>query len=407
MNQRLALLFLGTTMTASLVLSGCGSKQTEEQVREQVPPNVIQLAPEAIRSAGVQRLTVQSRTTNSPIATTGEIQANENRVFHISSFVSGRVVRDNVFLGDSIRTGQTLAVVQNLEVAKIQADYIHQLHQNEIDIEQARTRAALAQKNLTRERRLLAEGVSPRKDYQQAEADAVLARTELEGQQEHRVHIKAEGKALLSAYGMRPGSVHSERIRTDSPVTAPRAGVITKKSITLGDMVTPDTVMYEVADLSQIWLNVNIYPKDLSAVRVGQTVTFTTDSLPGKAFIGRINYIQTGVNEASQTYTARAFMSNPGGQLKPGMFGQVQIEQTSQQAKPFVPESAVQKYGRETFVFVPLDQTRFRKQTVILGKKSGDGYLVNEGLQTGETVIGKGSFTLKAEMLKSRFAEEE
>jgi cobalt-zinc-cadmium efflux system membrane fusion protein len=376
-------------------------------VQEKVPLDVIQLAPEAVRSAGLQTLSIQARTTASPIVTIGTIQANENRVFHISSFVSGRVIRDNVVLGDSIRQGETLAVVQNLEVAKIQADYIHQLHQNEIDIEQAHTRYALAQKNLSRERRLLAEGVSPRKDYQQAEADAVLARSELEGKQEHRVHIKAEGRALLGAYGMRPGNPHSERIRTDSPVTAPRSGIITKKNVTLGDMVTPDTVMYEVADLSQIWLNVTIYPKDLSSVRIGQTVIFTTDSLPGKTFIGRINYIQPGVNAVSQTYIARAFMGNPGGQLKPGMFGQVQVEQSAKQAKPFVPQVAVQKYGRETFVFIPLDHNRFRKQTVILGDKVGDGYLVNNGLQIGETVIGQGSFTLKAEMLKSQFAEEE
>jgi cobalt-zinc-cadmium efflux system membrane fusion protein len=407
MNRAFITLILGTLICTSLVLTGCGSKESEEEVQEKAPPNVIQLAPEAIRSAGIQTLSVQSRTTNNPIMTTGEIQTNENRVFHISSFVSGRVIRDNVLLGDNIRQGQTLAVVQNLEVAKVQADYIHELHQNEIEIDQARTRYSLAQKNLDRERLLLSEGISPRKDYQQAEADAVLTRSELEGKQEHQVHIKAEGKALLGAYGMRPGNIHSERIRTGSPVTAPRSGVVTKKNVTLGDMVTPDTVMYEVADLSQIWLNVAVYPKDLSSVRVGQAVTFTTDSMPGKAFIGRINYIQPGVNEASHTYVARAYMGNPGGQLKPGMFGQVQVEQSATQAKPFVPEVAVQKYGRETFVFVPLGQNRFRKQTVILGDKVGDGYLISNGLQIGEQVIGKGSFTLKAEMLKSQFAEEE
>lgn len=408
MNKRLMTLFGVILLTGSFALTGCsGPKEEAEEVTEKALPNVVQLAPEAVRQAGITTVTVQSRTASTQVVTTAEVKANENRLFHINSFVGGRVVQDNVFLGDTVQRGQTLAVVQNLDVAKIQADYIHSLHNNEIEIDQARTRLALAQKNLERERRLLAEGISPRKDYQQAEADAAIARSELEGKLEHQIHIKAEGKALLGAYGMKPGGVHSEHINTGSPVTAPRSGVITKKNVTVGDVVTSDMVLYEVADLSQVWLDITVYPTDLSLVRVGQEVVFTTDSLPGRTFLGRVNYIPPATQEVSQTYVARAYLDNSLGLLKPGMFGQAKIEQSTQQTKPFIPEEAVQKYGRETFVFVQLDKNRFRKQTVQLGEKVGNGYVVNTGLKTGDQIVGKGSFTLKAELLKSQFAEEE
>lgn len=405
MNKRFAInLFL----VFSLVLSGCDRfKETEEEVEEKAPPNVIQLAPEAVRTAGIKTVTVESQTVTSPLVATAEIKANENRIFHINSFVTGRVIQDNVLLGDTIQAGQVLAMVQNLDVAKIQADYIHELHQNEVEIKKAQTRFALAQKNLERERRLLAEGISPRKDYQQAETDVALARSDLEGETEHRIHIKAEGRALLSAYGMKPGNVHSEFIRTGTPVTAPRSGIVTKKNVTTGDMVTPEMVMVEVADLSQVWLDITVYPKDLSRIQKGQSIRFTTDSLPGKQFVGTINYIQPATEESSQTYVARAFLNNSESLLRPGMFGQVQIEQTLSQTKAFVPEIAVQQYGRESFVFVPLKKNRFRKQTVILGNKVDSGYVVNQGLSPGDRVVGQGSFTLKAEMLKSQFAEEE
>lgn len=407
-KQQFTITGLCLLMFISLVLIGCsGSKEGEEDIQEKAPPDIIQLAPEAALTNGFQTLTIESKSANSQILTTGEINANENRVFRINSFVVGRIIRDNVLLGDVIRPGQTLAVVQNLEVAKIQADYIHQLHQNEIEINQAQTRLALAQKNLTREQRLLTTGISPRKDYQQAEADAVLARSDLAGKLEHQVHINSEGKALLGAYGIRPGNAHSEQIQTGSPVTAPRSGVITKKSVTLGDMVTPETVMYEVSDLSQVWLNITVYPKELSLVHVGQIINFSTDSLSSQTFTGRINYIQPGAKESTRTYIARAYLNNSQGLLKPGMFGQVRIDQVAQQPKPFVPEEAIQKYGRENFVFIPVDKNRFRKQTVELGEKVFGGYLVNSGLQGGEKVIGKGSFILKAEMLKSQFAKEE
>lgn len=405
MNKQL---WISLFLLANLVLAGCGSpKEAEEEVEEKAPANVIQLAPEALRTSGIQTVMVERQTETSPIMTTAEIKANENKVFHINSFATGRVIQDNVLLGDMIHTGQILATVQNLDVAKIQADYIHELHQNEIEIQKAQTSLALAQKNLERERRLLAEGISPRKDYQQAETEVALARADVEGETEHQIHIKAEGKALLGAYGMKPGSVHSESIRTGTPVTAPRSGIVTKKNITMGDMVTPEMVMYEVADLSQIWLDITVYPKDLSSIREGQTVRFTTDSIPGKQFTGIINYLQPTTDETSKTYVARAFLDNSQGLLRPGMFGQVQINQELSQTKAFVPEVAVQKYGRESFVFIPLEKNRFRKQTVVLGSKVAGGYIVNKGLEPGDKVVGKGSFTLKAEMLKSQFAEEE
>lgn len=404
MKQKNILIFL---IISTLTLSACGKPEVEEETEEKAPPNVIKLSESASQSVGFKTALVENRNVGSQINTTGEIKANENNIFHINSFVSGRVLKDNVTLGQSIRQGQTLAVVQNLDVAKVQAGYIHELHQNEINIEKAKTQYTLAQKNLDREKRLLAEGISPRRDYQQAEADAAIAKTELQGQREHKVHINAEGKALMGAYGMSPNKVHSETIRTGSPIAATRSGIITKKNITLGDMVTADTVMYEITDLSQLWLDIAIYPKDVAAVRVGQSIRFSTDSLPGKTFGGRVDYVQPVATETSQTYIARAYLDNGQNILKPGMFGQVSIEQDRTIGKPFVPESAVQKYGRETFVFIPLKGNRFRKRTIVLGNKVPGGYLVEQGLETSETIVTKGSFTLKAELLKSQFAEEE
>lgn len=410
MNQRL-LLATGVILTVGLLIylgffnTKPEQPEMEEDHHDEIS-EVMQLSPTAVRQSGITTTVVQSRNVSNQITTTGEVKANENRVFHINSFVGGRVVQDNVSLGDTVRQGQTLAVVQNLEVAKVQAGFIHELHQNEIEIEKAKSRYALAQKNLEREKRLLAEGISPRKDYQQAQADAEIARAELEGEKEHAVHIKAEARSLLGAYGVKPGSIHSERIRNTSPVLAPRSGVITKKNITVGDVVTSEDVLYEVGDLSQVWLDVAVYPKDLANARQGQSVTFTTDSLPNMQFTGQIDYVQPAVNEQSQTFTARTHLSNPGGLLKAGMFGKATIQQSGQVTRPYVSEEAVQRYGKETFVFKVIGPNRFRKQTVQLGEKVGAGYLVNSGLELGETVVGKGSFTLKAEMLKSQFGDE-
>ncbi len=396
------------SMILAFVLTGCSESQqntVETKSKDERPSDIVQITPQAAQKNGIEITVVSTQAMSNEIKTIGEVKANENRLFHISSFVNGRVIKDNVALGDYIRQGQTLAVVQNLDVVKIQAGSIHELHANEVAIQQAKTRLNLAQKNLEREKKLLQEGISPRKDYLQAEADAAIARSELTGLQEHNTHIKAEARSLLAAYGMR-FNPDSERLSSGSPVTAPRSGVVIKKNITLGEVVSPDQPLYEVADLAQVWLDLTIYPKDFPSIHEGQMVRFVSDSLPEKTFLGRVNYIQTGASETTQTFVARAYLANPGNILKPGMFGQAVIQQEARETLPFVPEESVQKYGKETFVFIPQGQGRYKKQVVVLGNQVAGGYLVKQGVQAGAQVVGKGSFTLKAEMVKSQFGEE-
>ena len=404
MKQHINILFI---MVVIITLSGCGTEKKAETEVDPELPNVVRLTPQAMKRANIQVLTVSERSASSELKTVAEIKANENKVFHINPPIAGRVIEDRVLLGDLVRQGQVVAVLQNVEVAKVNADYIHQLHQNEVDSRQAKTKLALARRNMDREKKLLVEGISPRKDYYQAETDYELSKSELEGLQEHATHIRSEAKALLGAYGTRLSNPHSEQINTNSPLTAPRAGVVTKKNVVTGDMVSPDKTLYELADLSQVWLDITLYPKDIERVKLGQKATFVSDALPGKTFGGTIHYLQPAAMESSQTFVARVFLDNPGLILKPGLLGQVTIQTESHEPKTFVPEIAVQKYGKEFFVFLDEGKGQFQKQTVTLGDQVAGGYLIQTGLKPGDRVVGKGSFTLKAEMLKGQFGEEE
>ena len=395
-----------TTLPATIV-----KQPLSQTVAASDRTDILTLSPQAVNRANFEQVTIQANAQGEPLVTTGDIQPDDNKVFHINSFVGGRVSNEFVLLGDFVTAGQAMAVVQNLEVAKIQATYIHESHLNEIEVAQAKTRLDLAQKTLARERRLLAEGLSPRKDYYQAETEAALAATTLRGAKEHAIHIRSEAKALLSAYGSGLNASHSETIQTNAVIKSPRAGVILKKTITVGDMVTPDVVLYEVADLSTVWLNVAIYPKDYTAVQLGQRVTFTSDTLPNTIFTGKIDYLPpTTSTPQSPTFTARAFLKNPKGLLKTGMFGQVKIQLkpiANQEKIPFLPERAVQQIGTEMVVFKGVSPTQYRKQGVKLGQKMTDGYLVEQGIKVGEQVVGEGSFVLKAEWLKRQAASPE
>jgi membrane fusion protein, heavy metal efflux system len=388
-------------------LSGCArEKIATESAIQSAPSDSVHLSAKAIERFAVSSVTVQQRADNQPLATTGEVRADENRVFHINSLTSGRLIKDNVMLGEVIHPGQTLAVVQNLDVVKIYGDYIHQAHQNELDIQMSETRLALASKNYERLKSLYEDKIAAEKDLLKAEADKKIEEQYLSGLKEHAIHIKAEAKAMLLAYGVKLGDARSEQIESNSPITTPRGGVVIRKTVTVGDVVSSVEPLYVVADLSQVWLDIAIYDKQVQNTKIGNAITFTSDSLPGHTFTGSVSYINPSTDGTSGTFIARAVLANTNMLLKPGMLGRVQVKQATA-TKPFVPEDAVQKFGKDTFVFLDLGNGSYKKQSVVIGEHVGDGYLVDQGVRAGDRIVEKGSFTLKAEMLKSTMAGEE
>jgi cobalt-zinc-cadmium efflux system membrane fusion protein len=394
----------------TILLYGCSNNKelgSQNEVNQETSNvNQIIISPEALSRSNIKITKVSESTGSEKLKTIGEIVPDENRVFHISSFTAGKVIADNVMLGDFVKAGQTLALVQNQDVAKIYADFIHNYHQNEVDIRQAKIRLKLADETLKREEDLLKEGVSPRKNYQQAYADQALAKSSLDGLQEHSKHLRSEADALLSVYGVKVSSTNSEAVKSSSPISAPKSGVIIKKNITLGDVVAPDIPLYLAADLGSIWLTARIYSQDVSKLAIGDEIEFVTDSLPGQKFKGQINYIQPSIDSVTKTYLARTSLSNPGFVLKPGMNGQALIAISKPSHKAFIPQAAVQEYQGEQFVFVSLGKGIFEKRKIKLGISVLNGYLVDEGLEVGEKIVSEGSFLLKAEMLKTLQKEE-
>ncbi len=396
-----------------MCLPSCIKQEIPGQSRTIAPvANEIQLSAKAASLAEIASFRVARKANISQIVTTGQIKADENRVFHINSIVAGRVVKDNVVLGNVIREGDELAVIENLDLVRTYGDYIHQSHQNQIDIEEARARLDLANKNVERLGRLSKEGIVAEKDSLQAQNQQRLLQIELAGLQEHSRHIRGEAQAILSAYGINLDEIERKlidphEIKTGSPLLSPRAGVVIQKNVTVGDVVNPSQPLYVVADLSQVWLDVSIYDKDLEKVKEGEAVSFHSDSLPGSEFAGRISYIQPAAGDSTRTFLARAVLPNPNLVLKPGMFGQIKITGLSTETLPYLPDQAIQKYGDENFVFIDLGQNRYVKRTVTLGERQGDGYLVNSGIDNGEKVVGPGSFKLKSELLKSEISNED
>jgi membrane fusion protein, heavy metal efflux system len=372
--------------------------------------NQISLSQQALDSAQLEILTVQNQPDQARIITTGEIKADENRVFHINSIVAGRVLEDNVTLGKTIKRGEELAVIQNLEVARTYGEYIHQAHQNEVDIAQVQARLELAKKTVQRLSRLSQEGIVAEKDLLLAENQQKILEIDLKGLLEHHLHIKAEAKELLATYGVsleKEEKKGIEHIDSGSPIVAPKSGVVIQKNVTVGDVVSPSQILYVVADLSQVWLDIAVYDKDLQKIKEGQLVTFRSDSLHGTKFSGNISYIQPVAGDTTKTFLARVILPNQNMSLKPGMFGQAEISGSSNKEYPYLYDRSLQKFDNETFAFIRRTDGSFKKCPVTLGERVGDGYLITEGISAGQEVVGRGSFKLKSELLKSKIGNED
>lgn len=396
------LLSLGLVFFLSMILSSCTKKKSEVIFSENIPEKII-LDDHKIKANQLSFVKVGFSQVKPFLQTTGKLKANDNKVFKISSMISGRVLNDYVKLGDLVKTDQLLAQLDNPEFAKIQANYIHDLHLSEIEITRAKTKAELASSSLAREKKLFEQGISPQKDLLQAQADATIAQSDLDAALHHKEHVNSEAKQVLGSYGLRIENLNTSKISNSVNIAATHSGIVTQKNITTGSVVDPQAVLYEISDLSDLWLDINVYSQDISKVKMGQKISFTTDAYPEKFFSGNINYLGLG---ESGVYLARAFIDNHAYLLKPGMFGKVSIELADLIVQLFVPAKAVQTYGKETFVFEVLGDNQFIKKTITLGTGLKDGYMVESGLENGTSIVTNGSFLLKAELLKNLYSEE-
>lgn len=390
----------------SLLLAGCSTMHTEA-IRQTPAPSdaepVLKLTPAMINAANIRTAVVSNHIFTKKIATTGEIKADDERVFHVNSLVIGKLHDDYVSLGQYVHEGQRLASIENLEVVKISGNYVHESHQKELEIKQSETRLKLAKANATRLQKLVDERIAAEKDLLQAQTTMALEQANLETAQHEQEHQRQEAKAMLEAYGADIDDIRDDKPLRFSPIRSPRSGFIIKKNITVGDVVNPADTLYVVSDLARVWLDVTLYDRDLQWVHEGARVVFRSDALPGGTVQGRVSYIKP-LAQDSRTFVARAELPNPQMLLKPGMFGQVTIEQSGSESLPYLPPQAVQRVNEKTFVFQPQAEGDFRMVPVDV-IESGDGFYVRSGLSSGARVVVDGAYYLRQQATASSAPE--
>lgn len=391
--KRLAPWLLAGSLSVTL-LAGCGDKsETQEQAKlaepvsktgekmpgEKAADKLLTLSAEEALTAGIKVQQLELREKAEQVIVTATIQANQDKSAHVVPRVPGRVVKVNASLGDRVKRGQPLAVLDSIELGEARSAYL-----------QAASEAALAGANFDRAQRLSKDNIIPEKDYLRARAEFDKARAAL----------RAAGDKLRMM-GVSPKNLSSSVF----PLTAPFAGTVIEKKAVLGELAQTDQSLFTVADLSVLWIESDLFEKDLGKVKVGAQATVTISAYPGEIFKGRLTYISSTMDKETRTVKARVEVPNPDGRLKPEMFATVAIDTGGSAKALLVPEDAVVLLQGQPTVFVA-EKGGFEPRAVEVGEHAQGYAALKSGVAAGESVVVSGAYALKARLLKSQIGDE-
>lgn len=178
---------------------------------------------------------------------------------------------------------------------------------------------------------------------------------------------------------------------------APVSGIVVEKNVVEGDQIMPGMTLYRIADLSRVWIEADVFEKDIAMVSEGQRADLTFEAFPGQVFDGLVTYVYPTVSMQSRTARIRLELPNPELALKPGMYADIDLEVPPSAPAPVVPRSAVIDTGERVLVFVRSATGALLPREVTVGRASGRFTQILEGLEPGEQVVSSAAFLVDAE----------
>ncbi|MDP2208377.1 MAG: efflux RND transporter periplasmic adaptor subunit [Bacteroidota bacterium] len=188
----------------------------------------------------------------------------------------------------------------------------------------------------------------------------------------------------------------SQNIKSSIAYHSPISGTVLAKSIQEGDYVDEGTVLYQLADLSNVWIYLDVYEKDINELKLNQSVKITSEAYPNEIFTGKVTFIDPTINPETRTIRVRTAFKNPNGKLKPQMYVKATILETTKKALT-IPASAVLYSGKRNVVWTEIQTNIFEPRDVVLGATAGKYVEVKNGLSEGETIVTTGGYLIDSE----------
>lgn len=351
----------------------------------------IEIAADAQKRAGIVAKRLEKGSLHSADRFVATVQPVDQKVAHIRPIARGRLVQVLANVGDRVKRGQRLAVYDNIEAGEVLA----QLEAARADATKAEVQRTLAQKQAERSRSLFEVGAIPARMMESADAEEKAME---EAEKASRSVVRGLETRLRRFGDNSGGNV------LYSNIVAPFSGVITESEAAVGEMADPSIVIFSVADLSQVYVDAQVYEKDLSRFRNGQPVQVTTDAFPGEIFDGKVESIKYILDPNTRTATVRCLLPNPKGLLKLEMYAQVSIP-SGDADMLLLPSTAIQQVNGRQVVFRRIAAERFEMREVAV---QGSGPLVAlvSGIEENDEIVVAGAFQVKSVLLASELHSE-
>ena len=327
---------------------------------EAAPANQVRISTEKVQKLGVRTEAAQLRVLDRLVRASGRIEPDERRVYAIAPKFEGYVERLFVNVtGQAVSKGQALFEVYSPELVSAQREY------------------AIAVQGVSS---LNDAGGQAQAGMQQL-ADASLARLRNWDISEAQIKALADSGATTRTLTFR------------SPVS----GIVMEKKALQGMRFMPGEALYQIADLSGVWVIADVFEQDIGLVKNGAKAAVKINAYPDKSFSGRVTYVSPTLTAATRTVPVRVELANPGGLLKPGMFAQVELPVGARGKVITVPVSAVIDSGTRQIVLIEKAAGRYEPRQVKLGARSDDYIEVLDGVEDGEPVVVAANFLIDAE----------
>jgi RND family efflux transporter MFP subunit len=320
----------------------------------------IQLSPQRMQSIGVKVGTVESKVMSDEIRSYGNVQPNERRFAYVQTRFAGwihQIYADAT--GDFVAKGQRLFTIYSPDLVTSEREYL------------------LAKKSA-----------------------AALQQSAVSGVADGAASLITAAKARLQQFDISETDIANldgtgEPI-TDLTVNSPVAGYITEKNALPNMYVQPDTKLYTIADLSEIWVFAQIFQNDAGKIKPGDPAEVTLDAYPGQVFRGKVDYLLPQLDMATRTLPVRLVFANPGLKLRPGMYVNVSVKLPLGQ-RLIVPDSAVFHSGTKNLIFTYAGEGNIEPHEVELGPHVGDQFVISKGVKAGDQIVTSANFLIDSE----------
>jgi cobalt-zinc-cadmium efflux system membrane fusion protein len=337
------------------------------------------------------------------VPATGIVSYNELRLARIVPPARGRVESIDAVVGEQVQAGQRLAVLDNFDLSAARSGVAGA----QAAVAQAQSQFAAANAALLRAENLVRTGGMAQSDLDMRRANAVAAQATLRTQQAALQQWQDTERRLMpiTAGGATASAMPDPR-DSQGAVIAPFAGVVDSVATATGQLVDPAQQIFTVADLSTVWVPLQVPENQIGSIQVGDTASISVVAYPGRTFTGRVVYIADKVDPNTGTVMVRCEVLNPDGALRINMFTNATIAAPLNRSAVLVPDSALQNVNGQQAVFSPAGNGNFVWHTVHPGLSTGGYTEILSGVSPGTSIVTDGSYWLKATLMQTTIPDE-